>query len=72
MSDTARKLGEVIDADDCAFSVGVDRDMVTIWPGIHENPHRQTVMRLSCEQAEEFARLFVRACWEAAGQDGAP
>ena len=49
--------------NECALVVGVDYDTVTIWAG--------SARRLTSAQAEEFARLFVAACWEAAGQRAA-
>jgi hypothetical protein len=57
-------LGRVDDADGFAVYVGTYNGTVTIWDKF---PYR-----LDPHQAEEFARLFVRACWEAAGQDGTP
>jgi hypothetical protein len=66
MSDSFREVGHVDDVTDgLELVVGVDRDTVTIGSGL-------TQWHLSRDQAEEFAQLFVRACWEAAGQDGAP
>jgi hypothetical protein len=56
-------LGRVDDADGFAVSVGVYNGTVTVGD---EFPYRFTQA-----QAEEFAQLFVRACWEAARQGGA-
>ena len=58
-----RPAGDMQDHDGMTVIVGTDYDTVTIEPG---------GIRLSAERAEEFARLFVRACWEAARQGGAP
>ena len=63
-----REIGDLeprADPDDLLV-VGVGRGAVTIQLG---NSPRIT---LTSSEAEEFARLFVRACWVAAGQDGAP
>ncbi len=49
-----RCLGAVEDIDGLAISVGVDYDAVTVG-----------LWRLTSGQAEEFAQLFVSACWEA-------
>ena len=65
-----RKLGHIIDADGAAFSVGVDHDLVTIWPGEHDDSHRYSTLRLAADAAEEFARLFVSAVWQAGQQAG--
>ena len=70
MSDDPLVL-EVGDLEPCAdpdelLVVGVDHGAVTVqlgnWPRI----------TLTSSEAEEFARLFVRACWLAAAQGGAP
>ena len=58
-----RPVGDMQDHDGMTVIVGVDYGTVTIEPG---------QIRLSAERAEEFAGLFVRACWEAARQGGAP
>ena len=57
-------LGCVEDADGFAVFLGVYNGTVTVGDKF---PYRFTR-----EQAEEFAQLFVRACWEAARQGGAP
>ena len=59
-----RTLGRIEDADGFAVSVGVYNGTVTIGDMF---PYRFTQA-----QAEEFAQLFVRACWEAGRQGGAP
>ena len=50
-----RYIGSVADCDDVLLEVGVDYDSVTIAQHM-----------LNRAQAEEFAQLFVAACWEAA------
>jgi hypothetical protein len=52
-----RILGEVTDMDGLRLGVGVDYDTVTI--GRHQ---------LTQAQAEEFARVFVSAVWQAGQQ----
>ena len=61
MSDPVRKIGEVDDADACAFSVGVDHDLVTVWPGSADRALRSMTMRLTADQREHFQRLFMTA-----------
>ena len=57
-----RAVGEVEDAGTHPLAVGVDYDTVTLgWRG-------GVVWRLSSSAAEEFAQLFVSACWQAARQ----
>lgn len=61
-----RVTGELADSySDEPVIIGVDHDAVTIqlgeWPAI----------MLTSAQAEEFARLFVSACWQAAAQGNA-
>ena len=59
MSDpSVRELGYVKDIDDTAVTIGVDYDAVTIGNYLY-------AYRLDLGQAEEFARLFVSACWQA-------
>lgn len=58
-----RVVGELADSfSDEPVVIGVDHDAVTIklggWPAI----------MLASVQAEEFAQLFVSACWEASAQ----
>lgn len=56
MSDPyVRELGRVRTIDGWEVTVGVDYDAVRVGHN-----------RLSREAAEEFAQLFVAACWEAA------
>jgi len=57
-------LGQVEDADGFTVFVGVYNGTVTVGDKF---PYRFTR-----DQAEEFARLFIAACWEAARQGGAP
>ena len=68
MSDPhVREIDQVDDAGGFPLPVGIHRGSVIIG-----DPREGTSWALDAEQAEEFARLFVRACWEAAAQDGAP
>lgn len=50
-----REIGIVEDIDGVPLDVGVDYDTVTVCD-----------RKLARTQAEEFAQLFVAACWEAA------
>ena len=59
--DDVRAIGEVTCAHGAPLIVGVYRGHVNI-----------AGRMLDEEQAGEFAQLFIRACWEAAAQDGAP
>jgi hypothetical protein len=52
-----RTLGRVVDIDEAAVSIGVDHDTVTV-----------DAYRFTGPQAEEFARLFIAACWEASAE----
>ena len=54
---SVRTIGCVKDEDGYPVSVGVNYDTVTIG-----------VCRLNQAQQEEFARLFVSACWQAGQQ----
>lgn len=59
-----RQVGRVEDSfDGMALVVGVDHDAVTLGLGL-------TRWCFSRAQAEEFAQLFIAACWEAADQGG--
>ena len=60
-----RVVGQVEDLDGALLVVGVDYHTVTI--GFRGG----TDWRLESSQAEEFARLFVSACWEASAQAAA-
>jgi len=53
-----RVLGEVDDIDGRIIKVGVDYDTVSVAFAGFE-------VRLGSAAAEEFAQLFVRACWRA-------
>jgi len=58
MSDPhVRTIGQVLDVLDVPLKVGVDYDTVVIGD-----------RRLDCWESEDFARLFVTACWQAAQQ----
>jgi hypothetical protein len=59
-----KTLDVIVDADGFPVYVGTYNGTVTVGDKF---PYRFTRA-----QAEEFAQLFVRACWEAARQDGAP
>jgi hypothetical protein len=59
MSDGWRLIGRVEDMDGWAFDVAVDHDTVAIGR-----------YRLTQAQAEEFARLFISAVWQAGQQAG--
>lgn len=55
-----RTVGSVEDMDGVMCPVGVDYDTVTIgFPGC------LLPYRFTAAQAEEFAHLFVSACWQA-------
>lgn len=55
-----REVGTVAAMDDLTIEVGVACDTVSLQLGFGVAPRR-----LTSDQAEEFARLFVRACREA-------
>lgn len=57
-----RILGTVTDISGQVIDVGVDYDTVRI------GAQSAADLRFTQDQAEEFGRLFVAACWEAAGQ----
>jgi glucose dehydrogenase len=59
----ARTIGTVTDMDGCPVPVGVDYDAVTIGPCL-----TGTGIIFTQAQAEEFAQLFVSACWQAGAQ----
>ena len=54
----ARTLGQVEDADGFTVFVGIYNGTVTIGD--------QFPYRFTAQQAEEFGRLFIAACWQAA------
>jgi hypothetical protein len=58
----SREIGRVRDNDGYEATIGLDAY------GRVEIGHSSTALsvRLSQDQAEEFARLFVATCWEAA------
>lgn len=63
-----RVIGEPIeDSDGMAVYVGVDYGAVTIHAGIFVPGGG---IRLDRAQAEEFARAYNAACWEAAHERG--
>ena len=53
-----RKVGHVADIDGMLLVIGVDYDAVTIGT-------QTRTRRFTRHQLEEFAHLFVAACWEA-------
>ncbi len=59
-----RDVGEVEDIDGFVLVVGVDFDTVTL----SSRGERGAEWRLPQAAAEEFARLFVSASWQAARQ----
>ena len=64
MSDPhVREIGRLEDDQGRAVIVGVDHGAVTL-----RTLHTRTggAVELGCVQAEEFGRLYVAACWEAA------
>jgi hypothetical protein len=58
-----REVGQVDDMDGMPVKVGVDYDAVTIQA-------RGAPIRFQSAAAEEFAQLYVSACWQAARQAG--
>jgi hypothetical protein len=58
-----RHVGRIKDIHKTTVDIGIDHDAVTVAVGI-------TQATLPGPQAEEFARLFVSACWQAAEQAG--
>ena len=68
MSDPhVRKVGQIDDAGGFPLPVGIHRRSVIIG-----DPQEGTSWALDARQAELFAQMLVRACWEAARQDGTP
>jgi hypothetical protein len=66
MSDPkVRPVGDLSDHDGITVIVGVDYDTVTIHKGIFTSGGG---IRLSLAQAEEFAKLFAAAVWQAQQQ----
>lgn len=64
MSDPyVREIATVADFDGDPLRVGVDYDTVTVG-GVA----RTWEWRFAASQAQEFAVVFVRACWEAGQQ----
>ena len=60
-----RVVDVLSDMDGMPVYVGVDYDTVTIHAGVFVPGGG---IRLESSQAEDFARAFVAACWEAAAQ----
>jgi hypothetical protein len=61
-----RVVDRIEDTDGMAVFIGVDYGTVTIHAGTFVPGGG---IRLESSQADEFARAFNAACWEAAGQD---
>ncbi len=57
-----RAVGETKDADGNPVLIGIEHDWVAIQCTLP--------LRLGSHEAEEFAQMFVAACWEAARQGG--
>jgi len=64
-----REVGSVETEIDGPVSIGVDYDTVAIFIGGWLSADG---VRLARVQAEEFGQMFIRACWKAARQGGAP
>ena len=62
-----REIGRVRDVFGSDLIVGVELNTVTL---SYEPDLRK--VQLTEAAAEEFAQLFIRACWVAARQDGTP
>jgi hypothetical protein len=62
-----REVGHLLDDDEIPIWLGVDYGRVTIGTGGWASG---AGLKLTRDQAEEFARLLVAACWEA-GRDEA-
>ena len=60
-----RVVDHVVDMDGMTVWIGVDYDTVTIHAGVFIPGGR---IKLDSSQAEDFARAYVAACWEAARQ----
>jgi hypothetical protein len=65
-----RVVGEVEDIDGVPLVVGVDYDTVKISTATVPGTIPDALWRLPSAQAEEFGRLYIAACWEAARQAG--
>jgi hypothetical protein len=62
------EVGRMVDADKSLAVIGADHGLVTVTAG----GWAAGPVRLTPAQAEKFAQLFIRACWEAAAQGGTP
>ena len=60
-----REIGRVEDMDGYPLAVSIDYDTVAIGHPLGSNG---SAWRLTSSQAEEFAQLFVSACWQAGQQ----
>lgn len=54
-----REVGRVEDADGIEVAFCVDRGLVRLEVG-------SSIVQFGAGEAEEFAQMFLRACWEAA------
>ena len=63
-----RELGTVEDLDGVRLVVDVDYDTVVLSSCAVPGAIPRASWRLTSAQAEEFAQLFVSACWQAARQ----
>jgi len=61
VSDLVREVGKVEALDGLRIVVGLDGGTVTLGPSRYTEP----IWHLTQDQAEEFARLFVSAVWQA-------
>ena len=61
MSEPVRNLGHVVTMAGGLATVGVDHDVVVV---------TADSAAFTCGQAEEFAHLYLAACWEAARYAG--
>ena len=60
-----REVGRMTDLDGMTVILGLDYDSVTIHAGTFTPGGG---IRLESLQADEFAQLYSRACWEAGAQ----
>ena len=56
-----REVGRLVAMDGKPLVVGVDYDTVTIGPSAYTEP----IWRLTQDQADDFGRAFISACWQA-------
>lgn len=71
----AREVGRIADAKGRVVVVGIDGGQVTLRTIIPLPNNKRDAVELSSYRAEEFAQLYISACWQAgwqSAQDGAP